>query len=277
MCIKNVFSAVVLIAMCAFASAAQCSDADRAALEQFDRTWGQHSQKGNRAELERIYADDYAEIGLLEIAARKNDAIESAVSDAANPNPPNVSFDTYLITCTPNTAVITHRNIAKDMIDGKQATFYSRSIHVLEKRDGRWQVVSNAGHPMVGDFLTAWNMQMDGVQAFQRRDAKWFEEHMADNYMDIGPSGEVMNKSQWLAALRDNKARYDDIQVSDMNIRTEGDTAVITGIYSIKGQTPDNRPLNQKMRFTRTMVKKDGQWQAIAAQVSMIPTQVAVQ
>lgn len=268
---KELFAVVLLTAVCATAAAAQCSDAEKAALEQFDKTWGEHSLKGNRAELERIYADDYAEIGPTGIDARKKDAIESAVSGAAaNPTLPNLTFDNYVITCTPNTAVITHRNVNKVMQNGREDTLYSRSIHVLEKRGGRWQVVSNASHPMVGDMFTAWNTEMDAVQAFKRRDAKWFEKHMTDSYMEIGPNGQRVTKAQWLEFLRNNKNRYDDIQISDMDIRTEGDMAVISGVYNLKGQTADNKPLDEKIRFTRTLIKKDGHWQAIAAHLDFI-------
>ncbi|HEY7567643.1 MAG TPA: hypothetical protein VH762_08730 [Gemmatimonadaceae bacterium] len=41
-------------------SLAQCSDADKKALEAFDKAWSDATANGNRAPLQSILADDFA-------------------------------------------------------------------------------------------------------------------------------------------------------------------------------------------------------------------------
>ena len=61
---------------------------------------------------------------------------------------PKVVYDNYIIGCTPTTATVTHRNTVTQTDGGKDQTTYSRSVHVLEKRGDRWQVVSfHASYP----------------------------------------------------------------------------------------------------------------------------------
>lgn len=133
-------------------SAAQCSDAEKQRLEEFDRAWGSATMRGDRAHLQTVFADDYAGIGpagTIGKAAAIEDAMRTFESNRANPqNAPRVTWDNYVVTCTPGTAVITHRNVIVMPSDSGERRTYVRSVHVLEKRDGRWQVVGNAGHPL---------------------------------------------------------------------------------------------------------------------------------
>ena len=55
--------AAVPILFAAAPASAQCSDADRKALEAFDRTWGDATTRGDRIALQTIMADDYQAFG----------------------------------------------------------------------------------------------------------------------------------------------------------------------------------------------------------------------
>lgn len=268
MYIKQVVLAVMVIAVSAVAVAAQCSDADQQALEKFDRDWGKHSDSKNRAALEQIYADDFMSIGLIEMTGKK-EAIDNTMN-ADTTNQPDVSYDNYMITCTSNTATVTHRNVVKTMADGKESVSYGRSIHVLEKRNGRWQVVSTTGHPMNDDVATVMNKEMDGYQAYLRRDIEWFEKNTADNYIGINAEGKTHNKAQMIEIIKNDKNKYEMVKLSDVSVRNDGDMAVITGVYKIKGMSADGKPMKMKIRFTRTLARKDGNWQAIAGQSTIV-------
>lgn len=260
------FAIVFVICAFSFAAAAQCADA--AKLEALDRAWGKYSDEGNRAELEKIYADDFANISLLEITGKK-DAIDNAVENAGSGSV-EPRYDNYMISCTPNTATITHRFVTTSSANGKEVTNYGRAIHFLEKRDGRWQVVSSTGHAMNDDALMVLNKEMDGYQAYVRRDIEWFEKNTADNYVGVDMTGNTHNKSQMLDQIRNNKVKYESVKLSDVSIRNEGDMAVITGIYKVKGTMEDGSPMKAKLRFTRTLAKMDGVWKAVASQAVAI-------
>lgn len=74
-------------------------------------------------------------------------------------------FDHYVVACSPVTATLTHRTSVTTTVNGRDQTTYSRSVHVLEKRGGRWQVVSNAGHAIPAAVVT-------GVNRVRGRDAQ---------------------------------------------------------------------------------------------------------
>ncbi len=105
----------------------ECSDADRKALEAFDRAWGDAGVNGDRTALMNIYADDYAGLpGMLNKTVTIEDTMKAFERNKANPQMADkITHDNYMISCTPTTATITHRNIitTKDGAGGKEETF----------------------------------------------------------------------------------------------------------------------------------------------------------
>src|SRR5688572_27765335 len=122
----------------------QCSDAEKKTLEALDRAWSKAGLSGDKAALTNIYAEDY--VGFPEMdnkTAAINDTMSTFQRNKANPAGANkVTYDHYRISCTPVSATITHRNTVwtPNGEGGKPETFYARSVHVLEKRGGKWQV-----------------------------------------------------------------------------------------------------------------------------------------
>ncbi len=272
---KRLLSFCMLIALCGMIAFGQCSDADKKALEALDKQWGEMSDKGDRAYLEKIYASDFAGIGFMNTTDRKQ-AIDGAIAQAeqAKTNPqdqPKPVYDTYVISCTPNTATITHRVAVRTKTDdGLYKNAYSRAIHFLEKRNGNWQVVSSTGHPFEGGGHLV-GKEIDGYKAYMKRDVAWFERNTADNYIGVGLNGQTVNKSQMLEAIKNDKNKYDSVKLSDVNVQMNGDMGVITGVYHIKGMDATGKPMEMKMRFTRTLAKEDdGKWRAIAGHSSVL-------
>jgi len=274
--IKQIVCVVLTITFCVVVGIAQCSDADKKALEAFDKASGDASRAGDRAALERIYADGYARFRLLRTTDRKQ-AIDNIVNaaqrrkSAGSQNQPQISLsaDHYIISCTANTGTITHRVVIKTMTDGKESVAYRRSVHFLEKRGGRWQVVSNVRHRMNegGNLIYK---HISGYNAFMNRDTKWFEKNMDDNYIGVSSTGTVRNKVQTIEYIKNNKNKYESIRLSNMNVNVDGKMAVVTGVYHFKGQTADGKPIDTKVRFTRTLAKKHGNWVAVAAQFATV-------
>src|ERR1043166_6716472 len=181
---KYVFGTMILVAALCVAAFGECSSADRAALEAFDHAWGAASVAGNRAALMDIYADDFVGLpGMQGKLAAIDAAVKNAEKAKMDPNPDKVTYDHCLITCTANSAVITHRNTvwAADGEGGKPQTFYTRSVHMLEKRGGKWLVVSNAGNSM-DDYNVLWYLEQDWNDANFKRDKDWFEKNYASDY-----------------------------------------------------------------------------------------------
>jgi ketosteroid isomerase-like protein len=184
-----------------------------------------------------------------------------------------VTYDHYRISCTPVTATITHRNTIWTPTGegGKPATFYARSVHVLEKRGGKWQVVSNAGHDL-DDYMTLGYLEQDWNNALLKRDKDWFDKNYAADFSSVSStSAKLMNKAADIADTLDDKGTMELAETSDLDIRIDGRTAVITGIFRTKGKDDKGAAYDRRLRFTDTWIRRDGRWQAWATAGTNIP------
>lgn len=272
---RRIVLAALIGTLLSLSAAAQCSEAEIKALEKFDKDWSAASQNADRTALTAIYADDYRAIPTME---NKTTAIDNAIAqanrDKANPaKAAKVSYDQYMITCTPTTATITHRNKVWEPADmnGPEETFYTRSVHVLEKRNGKWQVVSNAGHGL-DDYMVLGYVQADWVDAMKDRNAKWFEDNVAPNYTAASfTNSEVFNKEATVRDLQTSKTKFDSAKILDMDININGNTAIITGTGHGVGTDGRGMKFDNKVRFMNTFVKRDGKWMPLASQVMLLP------
>lgn len=253
---------------------AQCSDADRTALIAFDKSWSEATQRGDRAVLESFFADNYMAVniaGTVDKATSIRNAVQAAERNRANPQPatPGVS-DHYQISCTPLTATITHRNVIPAAAGSTAAPGYSRSVHFLEKRGGKWLAVSNVGHP-INDQQRLVYMELDWNAAAKRHDGDWVEQNYAPFASDISSrTGGIENKAQAVESMKADKTVFDFLEVSGLNTRVEGDVGVVTGVNHVKGKDAQGKPFDRRVRFTDTFIKRDGRWQVWATQGTTI-------
>ncbi|MDQ3374972.1 MAG: nuclear transport factor 2 family protein, partial [Acidobacteriota bacterium] len=248
----------------------ECSESDKKALEAFDRAWGTAGEKGDRSALLAIYADDYVGLPAMQNKTQTiDDTMKTFERDRANPNMADkLSHDNYMITCTPNSAVITHRNVVttKNGAGGKEETFWTRSVHSLEKRNGKWQVVGNAGNGLDESAMLAY-MEMDWNNAYLKHDMGWFERNYAADYSNVSSNNaKLYNKAEDIADIKTDKTAYESAELSEINIRVDGNTAVVTGVNHVKGRDEKGQPMDFRLRFTDTFVKRDGRWQVWASQ-----------
>jgi ketosteroid isomerase-like protein len=271
---KTIILFAVFLAM-VVSVAAECSDADKKALEAFDHAWGKAGQEGDKASLTAIYADDYVGLPAMEGKAA---TIESTMA-AFNRNKANAaganktSYDHYIISCTPVSATITHRNTVWAPVGegGGAETFYTRSIHILEKRGGKWQVVSNAGSGL-DDYDVLWYLEQDWNDAVLKKDGAWFEKNYAKDFTSISSmSAKVMSRADDIADTVGDKGTMELVETTGMNIRMDGNVAIITGTFRTKGKDEKGAAFDRKIRYTDTWIKRDGRWQAWSSQGTPIP------
>jgi len=241
---KRIIAVSVLMIAAATIAFGQCSDADKGKLEAFDRAWGDASQQGDQAFLKNVYADDYMNLspaGALTKTQAIDNAVKSAERNKSNPNPDRVSHDYYII-------------------------FYSRSVHFLEKRGSDWRVVSDAGGAL-NDGGQLLYMEREWNDADQSKNIAWFERNYAEDATDISSrTGVMQSKREVLASMKTDKSALDSLELSDLNVRVEGNTAVVTGINHVKGRDDKGQAMDRWTRFTDVFVKRDGRWQVLATQ-----------
>jgi len=270
---KHFLGAAFLLLLVSPLVCGQCSDADKQKLEAFDRAWGDAGQRGDQAFLQKVYADDYMNMtptGSFNKTRAIENAARTAERNKTNPNPDRISHDYYIITCGPNSATITHRNVIVAKVDGKDQTFYSRSVHFLEKRGNDWKVVSDAGSPLSDEGALLY-MEREWNDADKKHDVAWFERNYDQDAIDISSrTGAMHRKADVLASLKDDKSVMDAMELSDMNVRMEGNTAVVTGVNHVTGRDEKGVAFDRRVRFTDVFLKKDGRWQIIATQGTQV-------
>lgn len=267
---KRILAAALLILSTATVAFGQCSEADKQKLTAWDKELSEVTRAADRTRLAAAYADDFAGMnpwGMVNKATAVENAVRNAEREKAEPqNAPQVSYDYYDITCSANMAVVVHRNVSTVMRDGKEQTSYSRSVHILEKRGGNWLLVNNAGSPLddAGQLLY---MEREWNDASIKRDAAWFERNYAGNVTDIsGRTGKLSRKADVINSIKNDKDVLESAELSEMNVRVQGDTAVVTGVNHVKGRDDKGQPFDRRVRFTDVFGKRDGRWQVLATQ-----------
>jgi ketosteroid isomerase-like protein len=194
-------------------------------------------------------------------------AVKAAEARRNDPTPDKTTYDHYLITCTPMSATITHRNTiwTAEGTGGKPETFYTRSVHILEKRGGKWQVVSNAGNGLE-DHDVLWYLEQDWNDAVLTKNKDWFEKNYAADFTSIGSeSGKLANKAEDIADSVDPKLTMEAVDTTGMDIRIDGGRAIVTGVFHTKG-TYDGKAFDRRIRYTDVWIRRDGRWVAWASQ-----------
>jgi ketosteroid isomerase-like protein len=266
--------AILALAASSPAIAQECTNDEKARLQAFDKTWGDAATSGDRAQLQTIYAADYYGATLNGTDDRTS-AVDAAVSaadrtKASGKSAPPTTYDNYIITCTPVTAVITHRNSTTTSVNGLDETSYSRSVHFMEKRAGRWQVVGNAGHPLTEANVLLY-LENDWNAASKKKDVAWFERNYASDASDVlSRNGALQTKSEAIASMKTDKTVLESLELSEMNPRVDGNAAIVTGIIRVRGRDEQSKPFDRRIRFTDTFIKRDGRWQVWASQGTLI-------
>jgi len=267
--------AVALLVAASRTAYAECSAADKAALEAFDKAWSDATAAGDRAWLQNSYSEHFASLGFGPATTKAltiDNVMKTAERNKANPSSVNrIPADDYIIVCTPISAIITHRNTAMSSATGKEVPSYSRTVHVLEKNGGRWQAVSTTGNSL-SDAGVLLYMERDWNDAGKRKDTGWYDRNYADDATDVSSrTGKVNTKAEEIASMKDDKTTYESLELSDLNARVDGNVGIVTGINHVKGVDAQGKPFDRRSRFTDTFIKRDGRWLVWATQGTIIP------
>jgi ketosteroid isomerase-like protein len=109
----------------------------------------------------------------------------------------------------------------------------------------------------------AWN------QAEVKHDARALSLLLAETFEFTDDDGHFMNKSQWLAHIRNGVDHYEQLGNSGMAVHLYGNVAVATGIYQDKIREK-GKVVSRSGRFTDIWIKQNGEWKCVASQATLI-------
>ncbi|MBI3796427.1 MAG: nuclear transport factor 2 family protein [Deltaproteobacteria bacterium] len=105
-------------------------------------------------------------------------------------------------------------------------------------------------------------------EAYKQRDTQTLDRIMAEDFIFTDEEGQVYDKSHFIALARQQVVTA--YTLGDLRIRVYGDAAVVTcpssWRYNIEG-----KEVSWEFRSTDVFVKRQGQWQAVAAQDTRLP------
>ena len=100
-------------------------------------------------------------------------------------------------------------------------------------------------------------------------DAATLDRMTAEDYTFITLRGELRTKAEIVKGFQSGAFKYESRTISELKVRVYGDTAVVTGLSTQKGEE-DGKDYSGDYRFTRVYVKDTGHWITVALQTTPI-------
>ena len=108
-------------------------------------------------------------------------------------------------------------------------------------------------------------LENDWSTAWMKKDSAALQNLYATEYIATDWEGLTFNRAQDIANAMAPDSRTQSFVLSDLKVHVYGDTAVVTGLNTMKA-TFKGADVSGAYRFTDVFVKRDGRWQAVATQ-----------
>jgi ketosteroid isomerase-like protein len=116
---------------------------------------------------------------------------------------------------------------------------------------------------------TIQKLEEERNQAILHGDAAALERMTSDDYTFITLRGEMLTKKEIVRNFQSGAAKYQSREISNLNIRVYGNSAVVTGRAVQKG-AENGKDYSGSYWFTRVYVNQQGRWITVALQTTPI-------
>jgi ketosteroid isomerase-like protein len=108
------------------------------------------------------------------------------------------------------------------------------------------------------------------AKAWVEGDRAFIEQVLADDWSVIDLTGRVLSKAEVLEEVFSTKDRQvSSMQIDDVNVRSFGEWAIVTGRTRATGEY-QGEAVEVTLRFTDVFAYRNGNWQAVASQATLI-------
>ena len=101
------------------------------------------------------------------------------------------------------------------------------------------------------------------IRSVAASDAKWFDEHLAEDFVNSNADGSLSDRAAFLAAVARPLA-VSNFTCEDVRIRVLGEVAIIHGRTTYR--KPDGQP--GAGRYTDVWARRAGRWVCVCADVT---------
>ena len=112
-------------------------------------------------------------------------------------------------------------------------------------------------------------IEKQSAAALVSGDMQALESLFAERWILVGQSGEVMTRKFIFGQLRSGDLKFTGYDLGDMEIRIFGDTAVVVGRGTPRGEW-NGQKFEEKEVFSDTFTRVDGKWRCVMSHSSAI-------
>jgi ketosteroid isomerase-like protein len=114
------------------------------------------------------------------------------------------------------------------------------------------------------------NLENETARAMQLNNGTLFRRVYAEDFVGILPTGQILNKADWISSIENSGIKYTSFIASDIRVRMFQDTAVVTSMWSSRG-TQNGHVFARQFRVTHVYIYGQRGWQAVAGQETLLP------
>src|SRR5258708_6420357 len=127
------------------------------------------------------------------------------------------------------------------------------------------EIAAQPGHEAADESARILSLENAWNQAEVRHDARALSLLLAETFEFTDDDGHFMDKSQWLAHIKDGVDHYEQLGSSGMAVHFYGDVAIATGIYKDK-MKEKRRVVVRSGRFTDVQMRLHVVWKRVTMQ-----------
>jgi ketosteroid isomerase-like protein len=128
-------------------------------------------------------------------------------------------------------------------------------------------LVASTAHAQAEDSVRA--VEMSRRDALLAADTVALSKMLAPDFIEISRLGTVRTRADNVRDIASGTLHLTSIKYDSLNVRVYGDVAVLTGIADNTG-TMRGFPFAGRIRYTRVFVHRDGRWQAVLMQQTLM-------
>jgi ketosteroid isomerase-like protein len=119
---------------------------------------------------------------------------------------------------------------------------------------------------MQDDLLT---FEREFTQAVVSNDPAAIGRFVADDWVIVDADGRVIDRSRFLRVIESGALTHDSMESTDIEVRVRGDTAVVTGVTTSKGQFM-GESFATRERSTDVLARVNGLWLCVFSQLTRV-------
>ena len=106
-------------------------------------------------------------------------------------------------------------------------------------------------------------------QAVAANDAAAIGRFIADDWVIVDADGSVIDRPRFISVIESGALTHESMESTDVEARVHGDTAVVTGITTSKGQFM-GQGFTTRERATDVLARLNGRWLCVFSQLTRI-------